>query len=107
MKDCIAIDYDGTYTLDSTLWKSFVAAAHEKGFLVICATSRTVSNPVASDIDIPVVYCGKSWKHDATKAAGYNVLIWIDDSPGCIQPSRWIWLERIKSFFRSFWRPKK
>lgn len=78
--DAIAIDFDGTYSKDPLLWQSFCVSAQLNKYTIICATSRT-SPPPGIPPDIPVVCCGGEYKYTATRRAGYNVIICIDDQP--------------------------
>ena len=49
------------------------------------------------------MFCGNQYKRDATLAAGYDVQIWIDDTPEAIVNMRpgILWLIRLKSLLHS------
>lgn len=86
----IAIDYDNTFTADSFLFIKIIELMQSRGHRVIIATGRhrwsedMERTPLPPDLD--VVYCGVELKSIACKRAGYNVDIWIDDTPSTISP---------------------
>lgn len=88
----IAIDFDNTWTSDPDAWTAFYILMRARGHQVIMATGRSERS---DDIDryhlpedMPIIFCGRGYKQDATLAAGYQVHIWIDDIPGMIQRPR-------------------
>lgn len=105
--DCIAIDFDDTFTSDIALWSKIIRFIQIQGYKVICATSRRdcSEHDYLKQIlpeGVYIVYCSNEFKKPACEKAGYNVKIWIDDSPGCIEKSsNIIWIERLKSFIHS------
>lgn len=88
----IAIDFDNTWTSDPDAWTVFYHIMRSRGHRIIMATGR---HHYTDDMDrfplpdgMPIVYCGRAYKEDATRSAGYHVHIWIDDLPCFIQPPR-------------------
>jgi hypothetical protein len=85
----IAIDFDGTFTVDPRTWRSVIRTLVDAGHTVICATARTQSNANDHDLSeatgVKVVCCGvEVCKRVACARAGYNVAVWIDDCPEAI-----------------------
>lgn len=86
----IALDYDGTYTLDPESWNKMILNFEEAGHKVICVTGRDdredFARPVLDSIGkyCQVIFAGKEWKRDAVAAAGFKVDVWIDDMPESI-----------------------
>jgi hypothetical protein len=106
--DCIAIDFDDTFISDITVWSQVIRLLQVRKYKVICATSRTWSECEEHDLKqvfpegVTVVFCGGEFKKPACEKAGYNVKIWIDDSPTSIEKSSGIiWIERLKSLIHS------
>jgi hypothetical protein len=83
----IALDYDGTYTADTELWKIFITAAQDRGHEVIVATMRYAEGPEADEVikelgDLCTIhFTGRAAKVPALKAMGIEPTIWIDDNP--------------------------
>ena len=86
----IAIDYDGTWTADPTLWVDFATRAALHGHRVIIATGRHGYSDDMRTLPawIEVFYTKGQLKEDALRKAGVVVNIWIDDMPGMIQDCR-------------------
>ncbi len=97
----IAVDFDGTWTADPTLWRAFYDFLSLRGHVMIIATGRTqpkteeekerwreerARQQLPSGVE--VIYCGSRFKEEALRAAGWNVNVWIDDMPGMIQECR-------------------
>lgn len=82
----IAIDYDGTFTLDPDLWHDFIRRVKLRGHVVICVTGRKPSQPV--ELPIPVVYAPDGYKRHAAEQHNYTVDVWIDNEPGFIEPTK-------------------
>lgn len=88
----IAIDLDNTWTRAPHLWFKFYYEAADMGHHVVMVTARR--DPVTPEgrarymlpNSLPIVYSSGGFKKPAALAAGYNVDIWIDDSPGTIDP---------------------
>lgn len=84
----IAIDWDHTITNDPELFKAFIQLAIHRGHEPIIVTGRKASQPIESPLAIPVIYADDEWKRVAALKAGYKVDVWIDDSPGLIEPAK-------------------
>lgn len=85
----IAIDYDLTYTVDPGFWDAVVKLGRKRGHEFVCITAR--SEPPSVDRGeivpkLPIVLSPRGYKQDAAKAAGHRIDVWIDDTPGLIQP---------------------
>lgn len=92
----IALDYDDTWTADPGVWLALLAAAKGRGHTVIMVTQRAEGQSAqiradlaASKVEIPVVYAYGQAKRDAAIAAGYEVDVWIDDTPYGVNNPRW------------------
>jgi len=88
----IALDYDGTWTVDPKFWRAFVHMAINAGHTVIMVTQRCRAYPeqvkeVEDEIDklIPIIFAGDPMlpmsKSLAAKISDRHVDIWIDDNP--------------------------
>ena len=90
----ISIDYDQTFTEAPGLWLCFIEEAVELGNTVIMTTRRgdsdanraEVMSAVGPDSDLAaIIFAGpESNKRDAATAAGFNVNVWIDDTPSTV-----------------------
>lgn len=87
-----AIDYDGTYTVDPDLWRSFIEQAHARGHTVVMVTGRSNEGQFGSEVRaavqrlVPVVFAAQMWKRHAAQLAGYDVNVWIEDHPEAVGP---------------------
>ena len=84
----LALDFDGTFTEDPDMWRSFIRSAQLRGHTVICATGRKEWTDDMARYglpEIPIVYCWGMMKEEACRKAGYSINVWIDDCPGMIQ----------------------
>lgn len=88
----IAIDFDQTWTTDPLGWSLWYDMMKARGHTIIMATGRKGWSEDMDRAYLPkgmqIVYCGGEFKEHATKKAGYNVDIWIDDMPGTVQDCR-------------------
>ena len=103
----IALDYDGTYTLDPAFWDDVIGEAGVRGHTVVLATSRdsTAGLPVITGL-AQVVCCGATHKRLACEAAGVKVDAWIDDQPETVNGPGWLWWARFKGAVKAlFARP--
>lgn len=75
----IALDHDGTYTLDPPFWTAFVDQARKSGHRVVCLTARHTTE--AMNMPCEVIYCGRKAKRTHAESLGLNVDVWIDDRP--------------------------
>ena len=79
----IALDYDGTYTADPSLWDEFIRSAQARGHTVKIVTMRHPSEAIVNP-PVEVIYTSRN-----AKSAYLKPDIWIDDSPHWIyQDSR-------------------
>ena len=76
----IAIDYDGTYTLDKIFWNDFIVMSRKSGHEIICPTMRYQSEPIL-DMDCKIIYTGRKAKIAYLLGLGIVPNIWIDDNP--------------------------
>ena len=82
----IALDYDGTYTLDRQLWDGFIFAAQESCHEVLIVTMRDEGEDVGSNASgarppCEVIYTRRQAKLPFMERAGLHVDVWIDDNP--------------------------
>ena len=88
----IAIDLDNTWTAAPMMWFGLRVRMIYEGHEVIMVTARR--DPVSDDerrrfflpVDMPIIYTAGGFKKPCAEAAGYKVDIWIDDTPGMIDP---------------------
>ena len=79
----VAIDFDGTFSLNPPAWTEVINTLKMSGAEVICITSRFPNVPI-SGIPISVYYsCGQP-KWEFANERGIAVDVWIDDMPSCI-----------------------
>ena len=76
----IAIDYDGTYTRDPSMWDLFIALAKSAGHEVVCVTQRFADDPEEC---VPEMPCTVIYTNRQPKAFSVDppIDIWIDDHP--------------------------
>lgn len=81
----IALDYDGTYTVDPALWDGFITATRMRGHEVHLVTMRAESEPVRLGVHVDRVhYTDRKAKRQYMQARGLSVQVWIDDMPDFI-----------------------
>lgn len=85
----ISLDYDDTFTADPKLWTKFVKSAQKVGHKVICITARdfTEGNKYELELalpDIPIIFCDMKPKRKVAESHGYDIDVWIDDTPEAI-----------------------
>lgn len=81
----VALDYDGTYTADPSLWDAFIRAARARMHEVHLVTMRHESEPVRLGEQVDRVhYTDRKAKRPYMQALGLSVQIWIDDMPDFI-----------------------
>ena len=81
----IAIDFDNTFTLDVDLWKAFINHARDRGHEVICVTmnfegDEYVLNHIGYLVD-EVIFTEGEDKKPVAQRHGWDVDVWIDDTP--------------------------
>lgn len=79
----IALDYDGTYTADPSLWEAFIRMAERRGHIVKIVTMRRPTEPVRNP-PCEVIYTARK-----AKMLSYLADIWIDDQPLLISNDHW------------------
>lgn len=87
----ISLDYDETYTRDADLWDRFIANARSRGHKVFCVTMRfdipkeadEVRRYLGEKVD-QIIFTGRNAKKKFMYDLGYDVSVWIDDSPNWI-----------------------
>jgi len=85
----IAIDFDGTYSLDPSFWDLFIDSATYKGYTVICVTMRykkegaEIKRALAGKVK-EIIFTGRKAKRKFAHNHGYYPDIRIDDSPHCL-----------------------
>jgi len=88
----IALDYDGTYTADPRMWRTFCTMAQSLGHSFVCVTGRAVPPDFTRDPPLPqgmpIVCAPEGYKRNAALRAGFKVDVWIDDIPEMIGPSK-------------------
>ena len=84
----IALDYDGTYTADTGLWRTFILAAQFRGHTVYLVTLRDEKLDYEEEFDflkkeykIPIIFCNGRSKREVTEEYGIPINIFIDDQP--------------------------
>lgn len=82
----IAIDYDGTYTEDPTLWRSFIKKARSRGHTVLCVTMRyeylegyEVLKELRGHVH-QIIFTGRKAKKQFLSEWGINPDVWIEDT---------------------------
>lgn len=84
----IAIDFDGTYSADPTLWDAFITSAKSRGHKVYCVTARRETEENVAECDVPGVLTyftglsAKDWY--MREKRGIVVDVWVDDDPKVI-----------------------
>ena len=83
----IAIDYDGTYSVDPEMWKEVFRTFRNWGHCVYCVTKRyeLLSSDIQKEMTIPIIHATKS-KKEAVRKHGIEIDVWIDDNPASITP---------------------
>lgn len=86
----IALDFDGTYTEDTTLWDVFISRAQERGHVVYIVTFRSpdMRNPLMdrlyNSLGVPILFTSRTAKRDYALKYGIDFDVWIDDQPELI-----------------------
>lgn len=85
----IALDYDGTYTLDQPFWRGFIENAFLRGHDVHLVTMRYPAEAVDGWLSSTlgperVHYTGHEFKQPHMAKKGHAFDIWIDDSPAMV-----------------------
>lgn len=83
----IAIDYDGTYTADPTLWDAFIQLARTAGHSIWIVTCRRGTEEEKEDIKVAgayTVFTNMGAKRPFCENRQLKIDVWIDDDPCCI-----------------------
>jgi hydroxymethylpyrimidine pyrophosphatase-like HAD family hydrolase len=89
------VDYDDTITADVNCFGKIFKSIQDAGHNVIIVTGRSKTGKWESEVyqtlntlttdynlkEIKVVFAGSEWKRQAAVKAGFNIHIWIDNSP--------------------------
>lgn len=104
----IALDYDGTYTNDTLLWKTFISICKYAYHKVIIVTARNKDLDENEELrelaanGVRVIYCdGVAKKHvilmlQSRGEEDLKIDIWIDDKPESIVSNSPTTLESLK-----------
>lgn len=90
----IAIDFDGTFTQDPTLWANFIITARKRGHRVIMVTARFPDMTSGMEFAFEVFgresvfFTGNCLKGLYMERKGISVDVWIDDMPQTISDPR-------------------
>ncbi len=80
----VALDYDGTYTLDPLLWDKVIGLFHTRGHEVICVTMRYPSEgaEVESSIGMKckIIFTERNAKKSHLRKLSIYPDVWIDDT---------------------------
>lgn len=78
----LALDWDGTLThLPRKVSEALVTEARAHNIVVVIVTNRHPHQSIPDFMGLPVVYAAGQPKRAAARAAGYEVLWWLDDMP--------------------------
>lgn len=91
----LAIDFDETWTQDPEAWEETVIFFKRRGHTVILVTNRPDHPLFREDVEVmagpyvdALVFAGQHPKEKAAKQRGYDVDVWIDDSPNTVVQGR-------------------
>lgn len=88
----IAIDIDGTWTLDPAFFCSFAGFAESLNHQVIIVTGSEQPPAKLSSLGLhsaTILICQRGeFKRDCALRHGFSVDVWIDNEPGTIEPQR-------------------
>lgn len=87
----VAIDIDGTWTLNPRLFFQIAGMFTLAGWEVIIVTGSQQPKEKLERLSLQyyhVIVSGSLLKEEAARRAGYKVDVWIDDMPGMIQNCR-------------------
>lgn len=90
----IALDWDDTISKDEDGFKDFILLFRQRGHDFIIVTIRPANQPnqdiVAFSVamDVPVIYTWGKQKQGVCAESGYDVDVWVDDSPVLIPAAR-------------------
>jgi len=88
----IALDYDGTYTLDPEFWNTFIINSKKRNHKIIIVTMRYPheGEEVEEQIkECSIIYTSRKAKKSFLERMGIFPDVWIDDNP------EWIYIDSI------------
>lgn len=101
----IALDYDGTYTINPPFWNTFILNAHQAGLRVFIVTYRDeryddteMLSYLKNEMNVPVYFTRGTAKLWYMERFGEPVNIWIDDNPKAIFANSDLTLDEIDTF---------
>jgi hypothetical protein len=83
----IALDFDGTFTLDRDWWSAFIMSAQSRGHTVDIVTirhpeaDRLILHEHLENLGCLLVYCDGEPKEKVAERLGIKYDVWIDDRP--------------------------
>ncbi len=82
----IALDWDGTFDRDRTLWTSFMnmckARRHDLRIVTMRKPEMEIDwGDLSKNFRVPVIYTSNQQKREYCVSIGWHPDIWIDDSP--------------------------
>lgn len=86
----ISIDFDDTYTADPATWTNVIRTLQRSGHVVICTSARRNDFGNRQELEralpdgVCVLLSYDEPKRSYAKKNGYDVDIWIDDTPEAI-----------------------
>jgi len=94
----IAIDFDGTWTLDPWFWAFFAGACeNDLHKLYIITRREPINDPrdlmsFRNKHNIPysveIYFASGQFKRHYAESIGLKIDVWIDDEPGTVEPQR-------------------
>jgi len=86
----IALDYDGTYTMDPDLWLPWVYGAITRGHTVYLVTMRYPSEcmnlePKLIATGLHIYPTSRRAKRPFMEHSGVKIDVWIDDNPRAVE----------------------
>lgn len=81
-----SIDFDGTFTVDPELFRALVVLLQRRGHRVILTSQRCRQflpeiEEALGNVRLPIVFASGLSKEAAAREFGYDVDVWMDDSP--------------------------
>jgi hypothetical protein len=89
----IALDYDGTYTVDPGLWHSFIVASRARGHRIFVVTMRFPSEGLELEQRLGqhvdrIIFTAREAKRRHVERLGHDVDVWIDNQPSTSTATR-------------------
>lgn len=86
----VALDHDGTWTLDPVVWRAVIKAFQARGHAVHMVTLRSATldrlriERELINLGVRIVYTDGRPKREVAKELGLDYDIWIEDDPECV-----------------------